>query len=197
MKTNFFIFLFIIISITKQQENEEIGKLENPATFTFNKTVYILGNSVKKVIPVYANRTNNVLDLYINGTLCEPKYNEKFAFYCPITEIGFYTFSYQYNSTNYTIPQEIFVVNKMTDIFNITPSRETKCLFDDEKISFTVEAINENLTINLSNIQVFAYAPPNKYNTKKVKNLTESILFESEVIDDNKAIFTLNSHKFD
>ena len=193
MKTNFFIFLFIIISITKQQENEEIGKLENPATFTFNKTVYILGNSVKKVIPVYANRTNNVLDLYINGTLCEPKYNEKFAFYCPITEIGFYTFSYQYNSTNYTIPQEIFVVNKMTDIFNITPSRETKCLFDDEKISFTVEAINENLTINLSNIQVFAYAPPNKYNTKKVKNLTESILFESEVIDDNKAIFTLNS----
>ena len=56
----------------------------------------------------------------------------------------------------------------MTDIFNITPSRETKCLFDDEKISFTVETINENLTINLSNIQVFAYAPPNKYNTKKV-----------------------------
>ena len=166
---------------------------EGPIKFEFKKTHYIKPAPGTKLIPVKTSITNNICKLYINGTECIANEEEKSMFYCPVQEIGEYTFSYLYNKSEYQISQNISIYSSMNDIFNITPSRETKCLFDDETISYTLEVINENISINFSNIQVFAYAPENQYNKVKVNNMIETIIFDVEIINDYKAIFTLNS----
>ena len=182
-----FLMLFLFLLSFSYEENE------GPIGFEFKKTIYIKPTPGTKLIPVKTSRTNNICRLYINGTQCIANEEEKSMFYCPVQEIGVYNFSYIFNKTEYQILQNISVFSSMEDIFIITPSRETKCLFDDETLSYTVEVVNENISVNFSNIQIFAYAPENKHNKVKVNEKIETIVFDVEIIDDYKAIFTLKS----
>ena len=185
-KINFLILFLFLLSFSYEEN-------EGPIGFEFKKTIYIKPTPGTKLIPVKTSRTNNICRLYINGTQCIANEEEKSMFYCPVQELGVYNFSYIFNKTEYQILQNISIFSSMEDIFIITPSRETKCLFDDETLSYTLEVLNENISVNFSNIQIFAYAPENKHNKVKVNKKIETIVFDVEIIDDYKAIFTLNS----
>ena len=133
------LILFLFLLSFSYEENE------GPLGFEFKKTLYIKPTPGTKLIPVKTSRTNNICRLYINGTQCIANEEEKSMFYCPVQELGVYSFSYIFNKTEYQISQNISIFSSMDDIFKITPSRETKCLFDDETLSYTVEVLNKNI----------------------------------------------------
>ena len=171
---------------------------EDKLILKFTKRHYVNPDSVKKIIEVTSSISNKLVTLNIENKAnnqikpCTPKNNDDFVFYCFISSIGEYKFSYTYLGNTYQYSQSIFVYSSYNALFDIIPSRNANCFYHKEIFSYIVKVKNKyKHSINLNNIQIFAYNP--KSLIKQI-NSTEVLNFTRIVTNKTYATFTINSN---
>ena len=148
--------------------------------FSFPRKLYVQTNLDNKIINITSSISNNKLKLFYKNektnyeNQCSSDLNNSTLFICSFLEYGKYNFYYEYQNKNYPLPNTIQIFSSLDEIFTITKSRETNCLYKNEQFQYTLDP-KDGINIDFSTIQVYAFS-----RISAIKNITENTTIKLE-----------------
>ena len=166
--------------------------------FNFPRTIYMIPKIENKLINVTSSIPNNEIRLFYTHQTenftkyCSADSDNLIVFNCVFSKYGTYKFTYEYQEEKITLDNIVQIFSSLNDIFTITKTRETSCLYKKEPFQYTLNP-KKGVIVDFNNIQVYAYLKKNP-----IKNITE----ETKIILKNDSnVYTidqeLNLTKFD
>ena len=155
MRLKFYLLLLFIILLNQNNASE--------SPFIFPRTIYIKNQETFNMIKIETSIPKDQISLYFklssekNYSHCYSDYNTS-IFNCLVNKKGEYYFKYKYKKEEIKIENKVSIYESLNDIFNIIPSKDSKCFYNKELLSYTLN-LKENVKVNLNNIQLYAYSP--------------------------------------
>ena len=189
MKNLLTLLIILFLPYTIQQSSIE---------FNFPRTIYMIPKIENKLVNVTSSIPNNEIKLFYTHqtedftNYCSSDSDNSKMFNCVFSKYGTYKFTYEYQNENKTLDNIVQIFSSLNDIFTITKTRDTSCLYKKEPFQYTLNPKN-GVIVDFNNIQVYAYSKINP-----IINITE----ETKIILKNDSnVYTidqeLNLTKFD
>ena len=163
---NKFFYLFIFLSFLP------LFIQQNSIKFSFPRKLYVQKNIDNKLINITSSVTNDKVKLFSKNkktnyeNQCSSDSNNSTLFICSFLDYGTYNFYYEYQNNKYSLSNTIQIFSSLNEIFTITKSRETNCLFKNEPFQYILIP-NKGINIDFSTIQVYAFS-----RVSSIKNIT-------------------------